>query len=92
VGRRVVYTPNYGDPEYGKIIRVSRSTVFAFVFVLYDGDTTPKATSPHLLEFALTEPADRSDACRGTGEFTRPEHGSCDTVDCACPCHSLLAW
>lgn len=48
VGHDVVYRPNREEPtaEYGVIIRVNDT----WVFVLYEGSTTPAATSPHNLE------------------------------------------
>lgn len=56
VGRRVVYRPGDGTVDRGEIVRISMQ----YVFVLYDGDTIPKATAAHLLEW---EPA--SDAGGG---------------------------
>jgi hypothetical protein len=51
VGSRVVYVPELDAgtaPEEGTIVRINRR----YVFVLYDGTTTPKATAPHLLNWA----------------------------------------
>lgn len=46
-GDAVVYRANPGArPEDGTVVRVSDT----FVFVLYRGDSTPKATSPLFLE------------------------------------------
>lgn len=48
IGQGVVYRPHDDAPvvENGTIVRVNDT----WVFVLYSGDTTPKATSPHNLE------------------------------------------
>jgi hypothetical protein len=45
VGQKVVY---FGgpEPEVGQIVRAGQT----YAFVLYDGDTTPKATLPQDLE------------------------------------------
>lgn len=48
-GDAVVYQPQGGRPEDGEVVRVTDD----YVFVLYRGDTTPKATHPADLTRAL---------------------------------------
>ena len=45
IGAGVVYNPGHGAREDGEIVRVSD----LYVFVLFDGDRTPKATPPDAL-------------------------------------------
>lgn len=45
IGAGVVYNPGYGEPEDGEIVRVSD----LYVFVVFAGDRTPKATPPGAL-------------------------------------------
>ncbi len=45
IGAGVVYHPGHGAPEDGEIVRVSD----LYVFVLFVGDRTPKATPPGAL-------------------------------------------
>lgn len=45
VGHTVTYSPFHGVPEQG----IVRGCSSCYVFVLYDGDLYPKATSPELL-------------------------------------------
>lgn len=50
-GRGVVYRPQPGEVEDGKIISISGP----YVHVLYKGDSFPKATRPEDLEFLSHE-------------------------------------
>ena len=49
IGAGVVYNPGHGGPEDGEIVRVSD----LYVFVLFVGDRTPKATPPGALTLIL---------------------------------------
>jgi len=49
IGAGVVYNPGHGRPEDGEIVRVSD----LYVFVLFVGDRTPKATPPGALTLIL---------------------------------------
>ena len=49
IGAGVVYNPGHGRPEDGEIVRVSD----LYVFVVFAGDRTPKATPPGALTLIL---------------------------------------
>ena len=49
IGAGVVYHPVHGRPEDGEIVRVSD----LYVFVVFAGDRTPKATPPGALTLIL---------------------------------------
>ena len=51
-GDRVRYVPSVGDDELGTVIRDSSDP--RLVFVMYDGDATPKATRKEDLELRDT--------------------------------------
>ena len=48
VGRKVVYTANHGEKEYGVITSANHVNIF----VRYGNDLHSKATAPEQLEFA----------------------------------------
>lgn len=56
IGAGVVYHPGHGAPEDGEIVRVSD----LYVFVLFAGDRTPKATPPGALTLLARPSQDES--------------------------------
>ena len=56
IGAGVVYNPGHGAREDGEIVRVSDH----YVFVLFVGDRTPKATPPGALALLARPTQDES--------------------------------